>query len=75
MLTLKVTEVGSATAIMLDEDALTQLGVRAGDLLCLTQTSDGGYRITPYSPEFARQMELVEQVMRKNHDVLRALAK
>ena len=75
MLTVKVTEVGSTAAILLDEEVLRQLGVRAGDVLCLTQAPDGGYRLTPYSPEFARQMELVEQVVRKDDEVLRALAK
>lgn len=75
MLTLKVTAVGSSAGILLDQDVLAELGVHTGDVLCLTKAPDGGYRITPYSPEFERQMELAEQVMREDREILRALAK
>lgn len=75
MLTLKVTAVGSSGGIILDQDAMAEMGMHTGDVLCLTKAPDGGYRITPYSPEFERQMELAEQVMREDGDVLRALAK
>jgi hypothetical protein len=36
---------------------------------------DGGYRITPYNPEFERQMELAEEGMKKYRNTLRKLAK
>jgi hypothetical protein len=75
MLTVKVTAVGSSSAIVLDQDAVAWLGVHLGDLLCLTEAPGGAYRLTPYSPEFERQMELAEQVMHEDRDILRALAK
>jgi len=75
MLTVKVTAAGSSGAIILDQDVMARLGVHPGDVLCLTEAPDGAYRITPYTPEFERQMELAEQIMREDHGVLRALAK
>jgi hypothetical protein len=33
------------------------------------------YRITPYSPDFERQMKLAEEIMHDARDILRALAK
>jgi hypothetical protein len=41
----------------------------------LTEAPDGGYRLTPYNPEFERQMSLAEQIMHDDREVLRALAK
>ena len=40
----------------------------------LTETP-GGYRLTPYDPEFERQLILAEQIMHDDRDVLRALSK
>jgi hypothetical protein len=43
-------------------------------LLFLTE-APGGFRLTPYDPEFERQMTLAEEVMHDDRDVLRALSK
>lgn len=75
MLTAKVTTVGSSSGIILNREVMTRLGVRKGDILYLTEAPDGGYRITPYNPEFERQMKLAEEIMHDDREVLRALAK
>jgi putative addiction module antidote len=75
MLTFKVTTVGSSVGFILTKEAMARLNVRKGDTLFLTQAPDGGYRLTPYDPDFERQMQLAEQVMAEDRDVLRALAK
>lgn len=75
MLVFKVTDVGAAAGVTLTEEASARLKVRKGDTLYLTEAPDGGYRLTPHDPEFARQMALAEDIMHEDHDVLRALAK
>lgn len=74
MYKLKVTTVGNSTGVVLPKEVLSRLKLQRGDVLYLTETSDG-YRITPYDEEFSRQMEAAERVMRENRDVLRELAK
>ncbi|MEX2009397.1 MAG: AbrB/MazE/SpoVT family DNA-binding domain-containing protein [Dongiaceae bacterium] len=74
MIALKLTTVGSSTGLIVPKEVLTRLKLKKGDVLYLTETPDG-YRLTPYDPEFARQMELAERIMREDRDVLRALAK
>ncbi len=74
MLKLKVTTVGNSTGVVLPREVLSRLKVQKGDVLYLTETSDG-YQITPYDEEFGRQMEAAERVMRDHRDVLRELAK
>ena len=75
MLTLKVTTVGSSSGFILTKEAMARLKVRKGDTVYLTEAPDGGYRLTPYSPEFERQMGLAEEIMHEDRNLLRALAK
>jgi putative addiction module antidote len=75
MLSLKITTIGSSTGIILPKEAMAHLKVRKGDVLYLTEAPDGSYRLTPYDPEFERQMSLAEDIMHEDRDVLRALAK
>lgn len=72
--TLKVTTIGSSAGLALPEDVLTRLKVKKGDTVYLTEAPDGGYRITPYDPDLARQTDLAETIMREDRDVLRAFA-
>ena len=72
--TLKLNRIGNSVGVILPKDVLAKLRVREGDMLYLTEAPDG-YRISPYDPEFARQMEVAEEVMRRRRDALRELAK
>jgi putative addiction module antidote len=75
MLKMKVTTIGSTAGLILSKEVLGRLGVQKGDNLFLTEAPDGGFRITPYDPEFERQLEVGEKVMRRYRDGLRTLAK
>lgn len=75
MLALKVTTVGASAGVILTKEVLSHLKVQKGDTLYLTESADGGYRLTPYDPEFARQMILAEDIMHDDREILRALAK
>ena len=74
MMKLKVTTVGSSMGVVLPKEVLTRLKVVKGDSLFLTESPEG-FRITPYDPEFERQMGLARKVMRERRNVLRELAK
>ncbi len=70
----KITTVGASSGIILNKAAMARLRVKKGDRLYLTE-APGGFRLTPYDPEFARQMEQAEQIMHDDREVLRRLAK
>lgn len=74
MVKLKVTTVGSSAGIVLPKEVLSRLKIAKGDSVFLTESPEG-FRITPYDPEFERQMGLARKVMSERRDVLRALAK
>ncbi len=75
MITLKVTRIGDSVGVILPEEALAQLGVSAGDSLCLTDDPRGGLRISAVDPEVAREIALGEKIMDEYGDTFRALAK
>ena len=75
MFAFKITTVGSSSGVILTKEAMARLKVRKGDTLFLTEAPGGGYRLTPYDPEFARQMALAEEIMHDDRAVLRALSK
>lgn len=75
MQTLKVTTVGASSGVILTKEIMAHLKIKKGDTLYLTEAADGGYRLTPYNPEFVRQMSLAEDIMHDDREVLRALAR
>jgi putative addiction module antidote len=75
MLSLKVTTIGSSAGVILPKEAMAHLKVRKGDTLYLTEAPDGSYRLTPYNPEFERQMSVAGEIMHEDREILRALAK
>jgi putative addiction module antidote len=75
MLAFKVTTVGASAGFILTKEAMGRLKVQKGDIVYLTEAPDGGYRLTPFNPDFERQMSLAEQIMHDDREILRALAK
>jgi putative addiction module antidote len=75
MFAFKITTVGGSAGVILTKEAMARLKVKKGDTLFLTETPDGGFRLTPYSPDFERQMRLAQDIMHDDREVLRQLAK
>ena len=53
MLSFKITTVGASSGIILTKEAMARLRVQKSDTLYLTESPDGGFRLTPYDPEFS----------------------
>ncbi|HWB97007.1 MAG TPA: AbrB/MazE/SpoVT family DNA-binding domain-containing protein [Bryobacteraceae bacterium] len=71
---MKVTTVGNSTGVILPKEVLARLSVKKGDTLFLTEIQDG-YRLSPFNPEFERQMQRAYEGMDEYRDALRELAK
>lgn len=72
---LKLRKVGNSVGIVLPKEALARLNAGEGDTLALTDSPDGGFRITLTREEFSKQMKAAEKVIRKYRNTLRELAK
>lgn len=75
MVELKIVKIGNSLGVRLPRDVLNRMHLGDGDKLILTEAPEGGYRLSPYDPEFERQLEIAEQGMRDYRNTLRELAK
>lgn len=75
MIELKVRRVGNSLGVVLPREAVARLDVQPDSRLYLIEAEDGSYRLSPYDPEFEKQMEIAEEGMRRYRNTLRALAK
>ena len=74
-LELKLRKIGNSLGIVLPKEALAHLKVEEGDTLTLTDASESSLRLSPHSDEVARQMAVVQDVMKRYRNTLRELAK
>jgi putative addiction module antidote len=74
MIELKIVKVGNSLGMRLPREVLSRLQLGDGDRVILTESPEGGYRLTPYDPDFERQMKIAEEGMRRYRNTLKALA-
>ncbi|MBK1704936.1 AbrB/MazE/SpoVT family DNA-binding domain-containing protein [Halochromatium glycolicum] len=75
MVELKIIRIGNSLGVRLPREVLSRMHLADGDKLILTEAPEGGYRLSPYDPEFERQLEIAEQGIREYRNTLRELAK
>ncbi len=71
---LKLTNIGNSVGMILPKEARDKMKVGNGDSVYITETPEG-YKITPYDPEFDKEMEAARKLMKKRRAALRELAK
>jgi len=74
MIALKLRKIGNSVGALIPQEALTALNVGEGDTIYLTRAPDG-FRVTPYDPEFEKQMKIAREIMKQDRKILRELAK
>lgn len=74
MTALKLKAVGNSTGVILPKEILAKLNVERGDDLYVVEGPDG-ITLTPYDPDFEKQMDGARKIMKKRRNVLRELAK
>jgi len=72
---LKLRKVGNSVGLVLPKEALARLNAEEGDPVYLTETTDGGFRLTASNPAFAEKMKVAERLSRRYRHALRELAK
>jgi putative addiction module antidote len=71
---LKLIPIGNSTGVIIPKDMLQQLGVKEGDTLFPVRTPNG-VELRRVDPEFAEQMRMAREIMRKDRAILSELAK
>lgn len=75
MLELKVRKIGNSLGVVLPKESLARLRVNEGEILFFTETEDGGYRLSGYNENFAKQVAEAEKIMQQDKDLLRELSR
>jgi putative addiction module antidote len=75
VLELKLRKFGNSVGVILPKEALARLNVGDGDAIYLSDTTDGGFRITASNPEFARKLKVAESLSLRYRCALKDLAK
>ncbi|HXC47582.1 MAG TPA: AbrB/MazE/SpoVT family DNA-binding domain-containing protein [Candidatus Sulfotelmatobacter sp.] len=71
---LKLRSIGTSTGVILPKKLLDRLRLKKGDVLFASETP-GGFLLTPYDPEVAKQVKLGLELMKQHRETFRALAK
>lgn len=74
MIELKVVKVGASLGVQLPHEIHSHLHLADGDRVMLTESAEGGYRLTACDSEFEQQMQAAEEGMRGYPNTLKALA-
>ncbi|MGC5781026.1 AbrB/MazE/SpoVT family DNA-binding domain-containing protein [Methylobacterium sp. NFXW15] len=72
---LEVKKIGNSTGLILPKELVSRLNLEQGQWLHVQEMPEGGFRLTPYDPDFAAAMALVDEVMDEYRDTLKVLAK
>jgi putative addiction module antidote len=75
VLELKLRKVGNSVGMVLPKEALARLNADDGDAVYLTDSTDGGFRITATNPQFAHKLKVAERLSRRYRHALKELAK
>lgn len=69
-----LTAIGTSTGVVIPKEMLNRLNVGKGDTLYAVETSDGGYRLTAYDPNFAEKMDKADAIMKRYLNTLAVLS-
>ena len=71
---VKLIAIGNSTGVILPKDVLARLRVDKGDTLYVTE-GPNGFELRVHDPEFADQMAVAREVMKRRRKALHELAK
>ncbi len=74
MQTLKLTQIGTSTGIVITKEMLKRMKVEKGDSLYAIETAEG-YLLTPYDPSIEEQLQAGRELMKEYRETFRVLAK
>ena len=72
---IEIKRIGNSEGFILPRELMQRLGLKRGQELHITELPGGGFQVLPYDPDFAKTMEIVDEIIDEYRDTLSALAK
>jgi len=75
MIQLKVRKFGNSLGVVLPKEVIKRLHAKDGAPLFLIEAPEGGYRLSPYDPNFEKKMAKADDIISRYRNTLHVLAK
>jgi putative addiction module antidote len=72
---IEIKRIGNSEGFILPRELIQRLGLKRGKELHIVELAGGGFQVLPYDPDFAKTMEIVDEIIDEYRDTLSALAK
>jgi antitoxin MazE len=72
---IEIKRIGNSEGFILPRELMQRLGLKRGQEMHITELPGGGFQALPFDPEFAKTMEIVDEIIDEYRDTLAALAK
>ena len=71
---LEIKKIGNSSGLILPKELLARLGLKQGDGVVVTETTDG-FKVTRGDETFETGLEIARKAMKTYHNALKELAK
>ena len=68
---VRVRRIGDSIGVALPKEAVAHLQVQEGDLICLTESPEGGLRLISAGGQLRHQVKTAQDLVRRYQNVLR----
>jgi putative addiction module antidote len=72
---LKVRKFGNSLGVVLPREVINRLQTGEDEPLFLIEAPEGGYRLTPYDPQFEKKMAKADDIISRYRNTVHVLVK
>lgn len=72
---IEIKKIGNSDGLLLPREIMQRLDLKRGQQLHLVELAGGGFQALPYDPDFAKTVDIADEVMDEYRDTLAELAK
>jgi putative addiction module antidote len=72
---LKVRKFGNSLGVVLPREVINRLQTGENEPLFLIEAPEGGYRLTPYDPQFEKKMAKADDIISRYRNTVHVLVK
>ncbi len=72
---IEIKKIGNSDGLILPKELMQRLDLKRGQQLHIVALAGGGFQVLPYDPDFAKTMDVADEIMDEYRDTLAALSK
>jgi putative addiction module antidote len=72
---IQIKKIGNSYGLILPKELMQRLDLKRGHQLHIVELAGGGFQALPYDPDFAKTVDVADEIMDEYRDTLAALTK